>query len=516
MSTTWAKIIDQRRCIGCHACTIACKSENSVPLGVTRTFVKQVEMGVFPSIDRVFQVTRCNQCELAPCVDICPTGAMYQRPDGIVDFNRDTCIGCKACIAACPYDAIYIDPESHSAEKCNFCAHRIDMGLEPACVVVCPTQAIIVGDRNDPTSEVAVLLATEETQIRRPEKGTLPKLFYINGVEAALNPLAAEPQGAYATAEQQPTPWPAQHERLAMPTGNESSQTGDPSQSAAAAILTYGNGTRAPWDWRVSGYSWTKSIGSGTLVMAVLAAFFGGVGDGDNSWHVAVVALSATFTALTGALLIGDLSHPERFYMIFVRPRWGSWLVRGGWLIAGYSLVLAAMFISTLLEHSHATWVLRWAGVALAVPTAVYTAFLLLQAKGRDLWQDRLLPLHFLVRMAVAGGAALAVLTLFLSLNEASENWLTGALTISLAAHLGLVAGDVLARRPTVHAKFAAANMLRGRWAPFFWGGAALSVAALIIAISTQAPEVAGLLALAGLLGHEHAYIQAGQSVPQT
>ncbi|HLF68050.1 MAG TPA: 4Fe-4S dicluster domain-containing protein, partial [Gaiellaceae bacterium] len=153
--TRWIKVVDQTKCIGCHACTTACKSENEVPLSVTRTYVKAVEVGVFPQARRAFQVTRCNQCEDAPCVAACPTSAMYRRPDGIVDFDKSVCIGCKACMAACPYDAIFINPDDHSAEKCNFCSHRIDAGLEPACVVVCPVEAILVGDLRDPSSKVA-------------------------------------------------------------------------------------------------------------------------------------------------------------------------------------------------------------------------------------------------------------------------------------------------------------------------------------------------------------------------
>jgi Fe-S-cluster-containing dehydrogenase component len=105
---TWIKVLDQTKCIGCHACTTACKAENQVPLGVTRTYVKAVEVGTFPQVRRAFQVTRCNQCANPPCVAACPTGAMYQREDGIVDFNKAICIGCKACMAACPYDAIFI------------------------------------------------------------------------------------------------------------------------------------------------------------------------------------------------------------------------------------------------------------------------------------------------------------------------------------------------------------------------------------------------------------------------
>ena len=156
--TRWSWVIDQTKCIGCHACTTACKSENDVPIGVHRTYVKSVDVGTFPNARRAFQVTRCNQCESAPCTYACPTSAMYARKDGIVDFDKSICIGCKACMAACPYDAIFINPEDHSAEKCNFCAHRIDMALEPACVVVCPTQAILIGDLDDPSSLVSQIV----------------------------------------------------------------------------------------------------------------------------------------------------------------------------------------------------------------------------------------------------------------------------------------------------------------------------------------------------------------------
>ncbi|MGH7682878.1 MAG: 4Fe-4S dicluster domain-containing protein, partial [Vulcanimicrobiaceae bacterium] len=200
----YAKVIDHTRCIGCHACTTACKSENDVPLSVTRTYVKSVDVGVFPAARRAFQVTRCNQCDDAPCVAACPTTAMFRRPDGIVDFDKSICIGCKACIAACPYDAIFINPRDHSAEKCNFCAHRLDMGLEPACVVVCPTQAIVIGDMDDPSTKVAQIINREPVSVRRPEKETKPKLFYRGAHQATLDPLAARrPEGGlYAWATQ--------------------------------------------------------------------------------------------------------------------------------------------------------------------------------------------------------------------------------------------------------------------------------------------------------------------------
>ena len=128
---------------------------------------------------------RCNHCDSAPCVTICPTQALYRRSDGIIDFDNQRCIGCKSCMQACPYDALYIDPNNNTAAKCNFCAHRVETGLEPACVIVCPTQAILAGDLDEPSSNVSRAVATQKVSVRKPEKGTEPKLFYI-GIEGDI------------------------------------------------------------------------------------------------------------------------------------------------------------------------------------------------------------------------------------------------------------------------------------------------------------------------------------------
>ena len=117
---------------------------------------------------------RCNHCSDAPCVAICPTRALYRRKDGIVDFDTDRCIGCKSCMQACPYDALYIDPGENTAQKCNYCVHRVEVGLEPACVVVCPEQSIIAGDLDNPSTRIARLVATEQTFVRAPEQNTKP------------------------------------------------------------------------------------------------------------------------------------------------------------------------------------------------------------------------------------------------------------------------------------------------------------------------------------------------------
>ncbi len=171
-----------------HRVYVACKAENDVPVGVNRTWVKYIEKGEFPHTKRFFSVMRCNHCEDAPCITICPTSALYKRPDGIVDFNNERCIACKSCTQACPYDAIYIDPETHTAAKCNYCAHRVDVGLKPACVIVCPTEAIVAGDLDDPISKISQLVAGNQVTVRKPEKGTIPNVFYIESDNASLVP----------------------------------------------------------------------------------------------------------------------------------------------------------------------------------------------------------------------------------------------------------------------------------------------------------------------------------------
>ena len=315
----WAKVIDHESCIGCHACTTACKSENAVPIGVTRTFVKYVEVGRFPEVRRNFQVTRCNQCADAPCTHACPTAAMHQRTDGIVDFDKSICIGCKACIAACPYDAIFINPDDGSAEKCNFCAHRLDVGLEPACVVVCPTEAILVGNLSDPASRVAQIAQREAVAVRRPEKRTRPNLFYKGAHPATLDPLAARrPEGGLFL-------WSEQLRGRQQVVGGhpvEADRAG--SISSAAALLAYDVPHRAPWDWRVSLYTVTKAVAAGVYLAPLLLILLGRLAASSPLWVWGAPLLGLTFLAITGALLIADLTHPTRFWMIFVRPQWKS------------------------------------------------------------------------------------------------------------------------------------------------------------------------------------------------
>jgi Fe-S-cluster-containing dehydrogenase component/formate-dependent nitrite reductase membrane component NrfD len=502
----WAKVVDHESCIGCHACTTACKSENDVPLSVSRTYVKYVDVGLFPNSRRAFQVTRCNQCEDAPCAVACPTSAMYRREDGIVDFDKRACIGCKACIAACPYDAIFINPEDGAAEKCNFCAHRLDIGLEPACVVVCPTEAILVGDLADPDCEVSRISRREPVAVRKPEKDTRPKLFYRGAHQATLDPLAARrPSGGLFMWSEQP----------AGPAGTVSGVAGA-GNSSAEALLSYDVKHSVPWDWRVSLYTLTKGIASGIYLALWLLMSLGALEPEAGLWQWTAPIVSLLFLAITGGLLIWDLEHPERVHLIFLRPQWRSWLVRGGFILTGFGGVAVLHLLAALAGRPDWTVTLAWVGVPLAVLTAVYTAWLFAQAKARDLWQSSLLPPHLLIQSLVAGAAGLLAHNWILSLFSGPlSGEVTGAaartLQIVTFFHLLMVAGEITLAHPTTHARLAVREMTAGSYRSWFRAGIVLSAFGMLA--PALGPWVA-LPALAGLLAYEHAYVQSAQSVP--
>ncbi len=207
---SYVMVIDVNKCIGCGNCVVACKTENDVPLDIpiSRTWIEgysvdeeipvsksEVRKQVLstsknPFLDddwiknskdsKTFYVPKlCNHCVNAPCVNVCPVYARFYTKEGIVLVDKETCIGCKYCIVACPYGATFLHPEEEVTDKCTFCHHRIKRGLQPACVLACPTGARVFGDINDENSEVSKLVREHRVSVLKPEEGTFPRVLYI-------------------------------------------------------------------------------------------------------------------------------------------------------------------------------------------------------------------------------------------------------------------------------------------------------------------------------------------------
>ncbi len=544
-------IIDNRKCIGCHACTVACKAEHDVPIGVNRTWVKYIEKGEFPNTRRLFSVMRCNHCADAPCVSICPVTALFTRDDGIVDFDNRRCIGCKACMQACPYDALYIDPETATAAKCNYCAHRIDIGLEPACVIVCPEHAIISGDLDDPLSEIAQLAAREQTIARRVEKGTHPKLFYIDGDRASLTPLAAEQSHAYMWSSQatgvghfahfaeerisRADPIKMKKELMGRTDEGEKGRgenygvliprLGDQQKAQQKAQDVVHEQVRrvydAPnkgvvWGWEVSAYVWTKAIACGAFLTPFFASLSGVAVSESTHWFSS--ALAFFFLIVTGVLLVKDLDQPKRFAYVLLRPQWGSWLVRGGYIIAVYGALLTLWGAAKLFGWSDVASLAGWSGAVFAILTAVYTAFLFAQAKGRDFWQSPTLSLHMLVHALIAGAAIFSLLAPFMSGGEAWNEYLRMVLLGGIAFNLIVIALELMTPHPTEDARATVKMIVSGRFRNHLWlgvlfAGNVLPFIMLWLGGSSLMPIV-GLLVLVGIYITEHVWVRAPQMIP--
>jgi Fe-S-cluster-containing dehydrogenase component/formate-dependent nitrite reductase membrane component NrfD len=550
-------VINNNRCIGCHACSTACKSENEVPLGVHRTWVKYVERGTYPDAQRSFLVTRCNHCENPPCARICPVTAMYQRDDGIVEFDPDQCIGCKACMQACPYDAIHVDPETNTVAKCHYCAHRVDVGLEPACVVVCPTHAIIAGDMDDPDSEIFHTMTSNQTSVRKPEQGTRPKLHYINANDLALTPTstAEAPDGMLwsdVVTEQ------GMNDLHAHGNGNGSGGDADlikllkaPSGATIrqpqeqgmprGGPIKIGGGTTAdhmvqiawnaqhkiPWHWPVPAYLVTKGIGAGIFLFLALGWALGWFGFDQNAmvWG-GLFSLIAT-VATTGLLVI-DLERPERFLRIVLRPQWNSWLARGAFLLIGFSTVSglwwvaeAAGWLGWFEVPDIGRQVAGWLTIPLAIGAAVYTAFLFAQAEGRDLWQSALLPIHLVIQALMLGSGSLllvhAVAPMGADLVDAARVMFIGMLItdlfVTLFGEFGIPHASEVAAR-------AAHQISHGKYKNSFWFGSIVGghVVPLVLLFAGNAmlAAVAAVFTYVGLYLYEHAFVMAPQEVPNS
>jgi hypothetical protein len=217
-------------------------------------------------------------------------------------------------MVACPYDQLFIDPNTHTAEKCNFCANRVENNLLPACVSVCPTECRIFGDLDDPSSEVARIANAEAVTVRKPEKGTIPKVFYLGAEESAIQPEAATRPFLYKEGQVLLRP-------LAAPAPDRS--------RPGEARVDYDSPHATPWGLDMAIYLLTKGIATGTLLVSLLLPLISG--DRSPLTMIAGPAISLVFLILTAVVLVADLERPERFYYILLRPNWRSWMVWGAY-----------------------------------------------------------------------------------------------------------------------------------------------------------------------------------------
>jgi Fe-S-cluster-containing dehydrogenase component/formate-dependent nitrite reductase membrane component NrfD len=505
-------VIDHSRCIGCHACTVACKAENDVPVASFRTWVKYAEKGRFPAVKRHFAVLRCNHCTAAPCVTICPVTALSKRKDGIVDLDRDACIGCRACMQGCPYDAIYLNEDSGSAEKCHYCAHRTERGLEPACVIVCPEGAIISGDLHDKESRIAKIVAQGSTLVRRADQGTGPNVHYVDVEPSLLEPGTTERPEMYLWSDRPPhkrEPWPE-----ALPLVPD-----------VRVVLDAGH--KVEWGWHVAAYLVTKGIAAGAALLAPFADALGLTGFA-RDFAPEIIAL--VFTLITTYLLVVDLARPKLFLTLLTRPNTRSWLVKGAWILIAFSITvpitIALHWLGWGSGHGESYMFtaageeLRWLNALLGLGVAGYTAFLFQQCEGRDLWQSKALLPHLLVQALMLGAAVLAPLA-------ANPRELLAWLGAALILHGGFMTFGKQ-KLATENARQAAAFLPVIRLGPIARPyklsiviGTALPAFFVAIGNLHRATPILPVLACAaalctigGLYLYEYCYIRAGQLPP--
>jgi Fe-S-cluster-containing dehydrogenase component/formate-dependent nitrite reductase membrane component NrfD len=502
-------VIDQDRCIGCHACTVACKEEHNVPLGVFRTWVKYIEKGEFPDVSRHFGVMRCNHCDDAPCVEICPTRSLYHRADGIVDFDPRRCIGCKSCMQACPYDALYIDPNSNTAAKCNFCAHRVELHLEPSCVIVCPTQAIIAGDLDDSSSAPSRIIASGKVSSRKPHKGTHPKLFYVGIDQALLDPPSAHEDAMHLWGSRNPS-----GSRAPLPVARAA-------DGATTSRVVYDVAHPAPWGWKIAAYLFTKSVGAGVLLVAALMLT---LGYHSELWILSFAAplIAMAFILATAVLLIVDLKRPDRFFFLLTKPNPRSWVVLGAWILIAYGALTFVWFATG-----------RWSGLPpppvvfatalFSIAAACYTGFLFAQARGRDLWQSSIFTWHLLVQAVIAGAAILLIAGAFTDAASATQLALGDTLAVSLIISLLMILGELSLAPPSQDVRLAIRLLVSGALRLRFLGGAlgagiVIPIVFLAVAGRMDSPaawqSAAAILAMAGIWIFDSLWVTAGQAVP--
>jgi formate-dependent nitrite reductase membrane component NrfD len=372
---------------------------------------------------------------------------------------------------------------------------------------------------DDPGSEISLLLGRHPVQVRKPEKGTRPKLFYIEADEAALVPSRTAADGPFlwrdsAASRERERPQEASRERERPEQGRRTPLPLVGQEESARRVYDV-RPRRPAWGWHVVAYTWTKSVAAGAFLAIPAARLLEGTPIA-TGLSVAMGLVCLLFLALTAALLVADLEKPGRFLYVLLRPQWRSWLVRGAYLLTGFGLVTTLWLLAQLAGASRVAEILIWPGVLGALGSAVYTAFLFAQSKGRDFWQNPLLSVHLLAHAFAAGAAVwLIVQTIGGAPNTGvARALLGGTLAFSLVALLA----EIGTAPPTADAHQALHWIVGRPMGGWFWGaGIALGhllPLVLLVSAATPAALVAAGLGLAGLLVVEWLWVMAPQYIP--
>jgi formate-dependent nitrite reductase membrane component NrfD len=431
------------------------------------------------------------------------------------------------------------------------------VGLEPACVVVCPEHAILAGDLNDPASEISRKLATAQATVRKPEQGTGPKLFYINGNDWSLHPTASPANDSYMWADKITEQNVSAYELPVFPVGRVAEGLSRPNQKTSksgAPIRTpqeqgrpmngpiqiggrvaehmvqtaYNAQHKIQWHWELPSYLVTKGIAGGLFMLLCLGAGLG-MFTFDSAAFLATGFTAMVFMLITVILLLRDLSQPKRFLNILLRPQWKSWVARGAYIMVTFTAVAGLWWL--LEGAAHLGWlpsnlmagirpVAAWITFPFALGVVIYTAFLLGQAEGRDMWQNPLLPFQLFSQSIMAASGVFLALSALVKFPADLHALLAVLFPASILINLFLTFASKFNSFASEVALLAHREMTHGKFRNhYWWGGIALGHVipfVLLIAFSSFALPVVVACVVVGLFFYEYAFVMAPQYIPNS